>query len=63
MCVAFCLLRPITWVKSLRPNDTNPIDPARAAKAGLDYLALGDRHRTLQVGPAIWYAETPPLTP
>jgi hypothetical protein len=38
---------------------TNPIDPARAAKARLDYLALGDWHRTQQVGSAIWYAGTP----
>jgi DNA repair exonuclease SbcCD nuclease subunit len=38
---------------------TNPIDPARTAKARLDYLALGDWHRTLQIGPAIWYAGTP----
>jgi DNA repair exonuclease SbcCD nuclease subunit len=38
---------------------TNPIDPARLSKARLDYLALGDWHRTLQVGPAIWYAGTP----
>jgi DNA repair exonuclease SbcCD nuclease subunit len=38
---------------------TNPIDPGRAAKADLDYLALGDWHRTLQVGPAVWYAGTP----
>ena len=37
----------------------NPIDPARTAKARLDYLALGDWHRTLQIGPAIWYAGTP----
>ena len=37
----------------------NPINPARAAKAKLDYLALGDWHRTLQVGPAVWYAGTP----
>jgi len=37
----------------------NPIDPARAAKANLDYLALGDWHRTLQIGPAVWYAGTP----
>jgi len=37
----------------------NPIDLARAAKARLDYLALGDWHRTLQVGPAVWYAGTP----
>src|SRR6202011_5230841 len=38
---------------------TNPIDPARSAKARLDYLALGDWHRTLRVGPAAWYAGTP----
>ena len=38
---------------------TNPIDPTRPAKAKLDYLALGDWHRTLQIGPAIWYAGTP----
>ena len=38
---------------------SNPIDPARAARAGLDYLALGDWHRTLQVGAACWYAGTP----
>lgn len=38
---------------------TNPIDPARPTRAKLDYLALGDWHRTLQVGPAVWYAGTP----
>jgi hypothetical protein len=38
---------------------SNPIDPARLAKAKLDYLALGDWHRTLQIGPAVWYAGTP----
>jgi DNA repair exonuclease SbcCD nuclease subunit len=38
---------------------TNPIDPGRPKSAGLDYLALGDWHRTLQVGPAVWYAGTP----
>jgi DNA repair exonuclease SbcCD nuclease subunit len=38
---------------------TNPIDPARATKAHLDYFALGDWHRTLQVGPKTWYAGTP----
>lgn len=37
----------------------NPIDPARGAKARLDYFALGDWHRTLQVSPAVWYAGTP----
>jgi hypothetical protein len=38
---------------------TNPIDPARPKSAGLEYLALGDWHRTLQIGPAAWYAGTP----
>ena len=37
----------------------NPIAPDRARRAGLDYLALGDWHRTLQIGPATWYAGTP----
>lgn len=37
----------------------NPIDANRVRRAGLDYLALGDWHRTLQVGPATWYAGTP----
>jgi DNA repair exonuclease SbcCD nuclease subunit len=37
----------------------NLIDPARPAKAKLDYLALGDWHRTRQIGPAVWYAGTP----
>jgi DNA repair exonuclease SbcCD nuclease subunit len=38
---------------------TNPIDPARPTRAGLDYLALGDWHRTMQVTPTAWYAGTP----
>lgn len=37
----------------------NPIDPQRPGRAGLDYLALGDWHRTMQVGAALWYAGTP----
>lgn len=37
----------------------NSIDAARPSKAGLDYLALGDWHRTCQVAPAVWYAGTP----
>jgi DNA repair exonuclease SbcCD nuclease subunit len=37
----------------------NPVDPRRAERAGLGYLALGDWHRTMQVGPAIWYSGTP----
>jgi hypothetical protein len=38
---------------------TNPIDPGRVKSARLDYLALGDWHRTLQIGPGVWYAGTP----
>jgi hypothetical protein len=38
---------------------TNPINPDRSKSARLDYLALGDWHRTLQIGPAAWYAGTP----
>ncbi len=37
----------------------NPIAPDRAKRAGLDYLALGDWHRTLQISPNTWYAGTP----
>lgn len=37
----------------------NPIAPDRAKRAGLDYLALGDWHRTTDIGPATWYAGTP----
>lgn len=37
----------------------NPVDPRRPERATLDYLALGDWHRTMQVGPALWYAGTP----
>lgn len=37
----------------------NPIDPRRPQQAGLAYLALGDWHRTMQIGSALWYAGTP----
>ena len=37
----------------------NPIAADRAKRAGLDYLGLGDWHRTLRIGPATWYAGTP----
>ena len=37
----------------------NPVDPRRLERARLDYLALGDWHRTMQVGPAVWYSGTP----
>lgn len=35
------------------------IDPDRAEKADLDYLALGDWHGCKQVGPRTWYSGTP----
>jgi DNA repair exonuclease SbcCD nuclease subunit len=37
----------------------NPVDPRRTTLARLDYLALGDWHRTMSVGPTMWYAGTP----
>jgi hypothetical protein len=35
------------------------IDPTRPERAGLDYLALGDWHGAMRVGPRCWYAGTP----
>ncbi len=40
-------------------DSSNPIDPARADRARLDYLALGDWHGTLEVAPRTWYSGTP----
>lgn len=37
----------------------NLIDPTRAERAGLDYLALGDWHRTQPINARTWYAGTP----
>ena len=37
----------------------NPIAHDRAERARLDYLALGDWHGTLRIGPRTWYAGTP----
>lgn len=35
------------------------IPPDRPGSAGLDYLALGDWHGQMQVGPRCWYSGTP----
>jgi DNA repair exonuclease SbcCD nuclease subunit len=35
------------------------IPPDRAARSGLDYLALGDWHGQMQLTPATWYSGTP----
>ena len=40
-------------------EETATIDPSRAAKARLDYLALGDWHGTLKVNERTWYCGTP----
>ena len=40
-------------------ESTNPIDPARAASARLDYFALGDWHGTKAIDARTWYAGTP----
>ncbi len=37
----------------------NLIDPDRAKKAGLAYLALGDWHGTMRINAHTWYAGTP----
>ena len=37
----------------------NLIDPRRAERAGLAYLALGDWHGTKRIGPRCWYSGTP----
>lgn len=37
----------------------NPIAADRPDRARLDYLALGDWHGTLEIGPRCWYAGTP----
>ncbi|MGY0194239.1 metallophosphoesterase family protein [Leptothrix sp. BB-4] len=40
-------------------DSANPIAPDRAARARLDYLALGDWHGCKQVDDRTWYAGTP----
>lgn len=38
---------------------TGIIPPDRAARSGLDYLALGDWHGQIRVSPTTWYSGTP----
>jgi hypothetical protein len=40
-------------------GDADVIDRERGAKAGLDYLALGDWHGATPAGPRAWYSGTP----
>ena len=49
-------------IQGFLPGDadaTNPIAADRAARARLDYLALGDWHGALQVDARTWYSGTP----
>ena len=40
-------------------DSPNPIDPQRAVRARLDYLALGDWHGCRQIDDRTWYSGTP----
>ena len=40
-------------------DSPNPIDPQRATRARLDYLALGDWHGCRQIDDRTWYSGTP----
>lgn len=40
-------------------DSPNPIDPQRAERARLDYLALGDWHGCRQINSRVWYSGTP----
>lgn len=49
-------------VQDISGGATNLIDPQRAERADLDYLALGDWHGCKEVGRRTWYAGTPEPT-
>ena len=36
-----------------------PVDPTRVKSAGLSFLAMGDWHGAMEVGPRLWYSGTP----
>ncbi len=46
-------------VQTFGEEGRSVIAPDRPARAGLDYLALGDWHGTLRIGPRAWYSGTP----
>ena len=46
-------------IVSFGEDDAAPIPPDRAARAGLDYLALGDWHRRIEVDVRTFYSGTP----
>ncbi len=49
-------------VQDFTGESTNFIDPQRAERADLDYLALGDWHGAREVNRRVWYAGTPEPT-
>ncbi len=49
----------ITAFGSDAQSQPNLIDPGRAERAGLGYLALGDWHGMKRIGPRCWYSGTP----
>ena len=49
-------------VQDFNGEATNFIDPQRAERADLDYLALGDWHGAKEVNRRVWYAGTPEPT-
>lgn len=49
-------------VQDFTGESTNFIDPQRAERADLDYLALGDWHGAKEVTRRVWYAGTPEPT-
>lgn len=44
---------------AVRGEAPNTIADSRVASARLDYMALGDWHGTMEIGPRTWYAGTP----
>ncbi len=43
-------------------ESTREIDTQRLLERGMDYVALGDWHGTLRLGPRVWYSGTPEAT-
>ena len=49
----------VTSFDSSEEGGSSVISPDRARRAGLSYLALGDWHGQMSVGPATWYSGAP----
>lgn len=53
---------PVTDFSEEGESSDAVIAPDRAARAGLDYLALGDWHGQMRIGERTWYSGTPEYT-